>query len=261
MHWQSMFTSLITVWDTESTSKSIFVSKQVDFFWFVYLGALLFNFPGKLFSGLRDFWCFLANKCKLVSYQGTQCNSIICIYLSKWYVYKNYNSKFKKKSKFIIWFYLKLVIFLYFWILYSILLIPGIQLSCADLIKPTLFKINRNIWASVQLYHVVSSPTSFSTTLLKIPILWKKTLRFLIWETGNSKKFEVTYSKQSDTLFPSKSSETMLRSQTFCSIAIFIVIMTIDVCEAKGGGRSQASRGSSRNNYYGAGDEGKEFYM
>ena len=57
----------------------------------------------------------------------------------------------------------------------------------------------------------------------------------------------------------------MLRSQTFCSIAIFIVIMTIDVCEAKGGGRSgggrsQASRGRS-SNYYGAGDEGKEFYM
>ena len=172
-------------------------------------------------------------------------------------IYKNYNSKFKKKSKFIIWFYLKLVIFLYFWILYSILLIPGIQLSCADLIKPTLFKINRNIWASVQLYHVVSSPTSFSPTLLKIPILWKKTLRFLSWEIQrNSRLFE-----QSDTLFPSKASETMLRSQTFCSIAIFIVIMTIDVCEAKGGGRSQASRGSSRNNYYGAGDEGKKFYM
>ena len=34
--------------------------------------------------------------------------------------------------------------------------------------------------------------------------------------------------------------------------------MTIDVCEAKGGGRSQASRG--RSNYYGAGDEGKKFY-
>ena len=73
--------------------------------------------------------------------------------------------------------------------------------------------------------------------------------------------------EQSDTLFASKASETMLRSQSFCSIAIFIVIMTIeDVCEAKGGGgrstgggRSQASRG--RSNYYGAGDEGKEFYM
>ena len=50
----------------------------------------------------------------------------------------------------------------------------------------------------------------------------------------------------------------MLRPRTFCSIAIFIVIMTIDVCEAKGGGRSQASRG--RSNYYGAGDEGKKFY-
>ena len=39
--------------------------------------------------------------------------------------------------------------------------------------------------------------------------------------------------------------------------------MTIDVCEAKGGGRSQASRGRSRSRNYGgsgAGDEGKEFY-
>ena len=56
----------------------------------------------------------------------------------------------------------------------------------------------------------------------------------------------------------------MLRSQTFCSIAIFIGIMTIDVCETKGGGRSQASRGRSRSRNYGgsgAGDEGKEFYM
>ena len=68
--------------------------------------------------------------------------------------------------------------------------------------------------------------------------------------------------EQSDSLFASKASETMLRSQTFCSIAIFIVIMTIDVCEAKGGGRgrSQASRGRS-SNYYGAGDEGKKIYM
>ena len=38
------------------------MSKQVDFFfWFVYLGALFFNFPGKLFYGLREFRSFLVS--------------------------------------------------------------------------------------------------------------------------------------------------------------------------------------------------------
>ena len=67
-------------------------------------------------------------------------------------------------------------------------------------------------------------------------------------------------SEQSETLFASRASETMLRSRTFCLIAIFVLIMTIDVCEAKGGGRARPAAPSRGGNYYGAGGEGKEFY-
>ena len=62
----------------------------------------------------------------------------------------------------------------------------------------------------------------------------------------------------------------MLRSRTFCSIAIFILIMTIltiEVCEARGRA-SPAAPARARTRIpgvrypggYGAGDEGKEFY-
>ena len=55
----------------------------------------------------------------------------------------------------------------------------------------------------------------------------------------------------------------MLRSQSFCSIAIFIVIMTIDVCEARGRAPARARARIPGVRYpggNGAGSEGKEFY-